>query len=258
MLESQRKVMLEDMGLRIFEPRFRLPGAKVSILLPSVHAVQPAAAETLPDMAAAPVPDTSAEGQLSIAVDASSAVDLPVKSDLASLFGSMPSGRGPEALQENAASPVRFRHRLVRVGELLMLLDQPTLEWVEAARCKSFFADVHFSIAGKRYEYWQDAQFDWPPVRNFPLANDRDMAHQALQAFMQEHLQPSCRWIVLWGESLAPATLGQPARAGETAFLFNLPVLVLDSCQDYWQEPQKKKLLWQHLQVVKKSLAGNA
>jgi hypothetical protein len=160
---------------------------------------------------------------------------------------------------QSAVNAIKYRHRLVRVGELLMLLDQPSLEWHDNEQCKTFFADIYFALTSKKFEYWSDTQFDWPPVKNFPYANDATVAQQSLQAFVDEQVQqPPCKWVLVWGQSVTRSLLGKALAAGEMEFMGNLPVLVIENYQDYWREPVKKQILWQQLQVVKKSLAGNA
>ena len=273
MQEALRRMMLEDMGLRVYQPRFQFPGAKASVALSQGNMLDNVA----DDVVIRPVAETSSSNTATQSLSdkahnifpsetVSDITQETVQAASSPVFSEQVSELFPDktVLQipvtgQSEVMPIRFRYRIVRVGDFLMLVDQPTLEWSDAARCKSFFSEVHFALTNKRYEYWQDAQFDWPPVKHFPMANNEEMSKQALHTFVQQHLhQPPCRWIFLWGEPLTRQMLEQPVNTGDTGFWCDIPVLALGSCQQYWQEPQKKKLLWQYLQSVKKSLPHHA
>jgi hypothetical protein len=261
MQEGQRRSLLESMGLRILRPRFRLTAAKPSPGLIIENADVTQTPQTV--MASADVLIRPVISEMPAVAVINTDMNSPATA-MASLFFEKKSAVGSlvdKSIETSGVTVkiIRYRHRLVRVGELLMLLDQPTLEWHDHEHCKVFFADIYFALTGKKFEYWSDKQFDWPPVKNFPYANDETVAQQSLQAFVDEQVQqPPCKSVLVWGQSVARSLLGKTLAAGEMEFMGNLPVLVVENYQDYWREPVKKQILWQQLQVVKKSLAGNA
>jgi hypothetical protein len=251
MLESQRQDILTSMGLKVLQPRFQLLGAKASVVLieeqkNTEEVLTVVADEKIKEPVSAVSQETAQAGP----------AVMP-----SSLFGGLQEAAKPSASvnKKPTAEAIKYRHRLLRFGELMMIIDQPSVEWHDANSCKSFFADVYFALTEKKPEYYMDAQFDWPPSKHFPYANDKDMSQQALQAFIQEHLQQvPCKWILLWGGNVRSSTFDLQLAVGETEFLHNVPVLQLDTYQEYWQSPFKKAMLWQYLQAIKKSLAKNA
>src|SRR5690554_7573315 len=52
--------------------------------------------------------------------------------------------------RSQTATALRFRLRLVRYNHLLMLIDQPTLQWAEEQQCHAFFNDIYFALFADR------------------------------------------------------------------------------------------------------------
>lgn len=258
MLDARREEMLQAMGVRMLYSRLQMPGAKIPAMVPVaipdvLPGADPASAdqrhlspqtEVIPVEGEVPVQSTGR----SLSASISRELDLPAPAPVAAtvMHDSKP--------REKA---LRFRCRIIRINELLMLVDQPMLEWHEANKAKPFFADIYFALTGKIPEFWSEAEFDWPPSRQFPHANNKAMAREALQSFLQQQLQQSgCNWLLAWGDRLGDNLFDQMPQAG-MGFIGSASVLLLEPLQYYWQDPPKKKLLWQMLQVVSKSLGAN-
>lgn len=251
MLEVERQSLMATIGLRALQPRFILSGAK-----PSNMIVEEALADKL--AITTPTADVIPESKISTAISSFVSPSALFKDDNKSVRLSPVADIEPQHIITSTAA-IRCRYRLVRVGELLLFFDQTSPEWQDMARAKVFFADLYFSLCHKKYEYWADMQFDWPPLKNFPNANDKAVIQQALTMFVDAQLtQPPCKWLLLFGESSAKYLLDKPLNVGETDFFNELPVLMLEQYQQYWSSPYKKALLWQYMQVIKKSLADNA
>lgn len=281
MLESQRREIMEAMGVRILLPRFQLCAAKPSCRLVELNSEPVNNANTdqieLPvnaqhknislESLTAVFSETKIEAEVNTEAHTTTHTDaaenltlgkhaLPanIAQELNALVDIKKTLQAKEYSKELA---LKFRYRLIRVGELLMLVDQPTIEWQESTAAKQFFSDIYFALTDKKPEYFSEAQFDWPPAKQFPYAHDREMAKQTLHSFMQEQMQqPACLWILLWGPQLTINLFELAPKIGEVDFINNTSALVLDSMQHYWQEPASKVLLWQSLQTVKKSLCS--
>lgn len=255
MLEAERQSLMRTMGVQILQPRFILSGAKPSNVFPQevllVNDTDTAALIPLPVVDEQPLSPVIAESAF---VHPSALFKEENKTVV-----SLPIQNASSNKEPHSQTVIRCRYRLVRVGELLLLFDQATPEWQDAAMAKLFFADIYFALFNKKYEYWIDMQFDWPPLKNFPNANDKAVIQQSLTMFVEAQItQPPCKWVLLFGESSTKYLLDTPLPIGDTHFFAELPVLMLDSYQQYWLSPHKKVLLWQYLQVVKKSLVDNA
>lgn len=273
MQELQRAALLDAMGLKAFQPRFQLDNAKPSIHLnaelePAAEISRASSAEksalTLVEHAANILQQQHIQSVVNQLPD-------PVKPQQASKDAHQHVGDAhispsslldPErqrvvtsALETKAntnvgpiSETIRFRHRVIRVGELLMLIDQPLLEWAEEKKHCAFFNDIYFALYKKLPEYWQQSIFEWPPSKHFPMANDSDMAFATFTGFLQEHMQqPECHSIICWGEAVAKNVIDEPITIGDLLTANTIPVLVVDEVQQYLRHPLLKKSLWQAL-----------
>lgn len=219
---------LKAMGVAVLQPRFVFPAAKPSPVFEAESpAIEPA------------VPQSQAQQP-----------ENEVKHDFTWLREQVGETE-PQAAAVNHASgqALRFRLRMQRFGALLMVVDQPMLEWQQQQTAHAFFADIHFFLLDQHCEDFQDLTFNWPPGKNFPLADDADCARQTLAGFIREL---PVQWVLLWGERASQNVLDQTADYGEVVLTDEYRLLQLHSLDDYWQQPSSKKLLWQHLQAIKK------
>lgn len=280
MQELQRAGLLDAMGLKVFQPRFQLVRAKASMALePSQQAEVVDSSSSLEGAmtGAATVVEQanqmlqqqqiqSVTGQLTTSVKPHveqsknhDNVDVLTRPSSAALLvegRKRVSDSVVEAKLHNgvdsAVQSIRFRHRVVRVGDMLMIVDQPALQWGDEKKNCAFFNDIYFSLHKKLPEYWQQSVFEWPPSKNFPMANDRDMASATLNGFLKEHMQqPECHSIVCWGEAVSRHFIDESVAVGEIARFGSIPVLVVDEVQQYWLEPSRKQVLWQALLTLK-------
>lgn len=240
--------VLQSIGVSLLQPRFDFPAALPGLLQwPDAEAAQTAAAEPEPaavaEAIAAQTPD--AEPQLSV---------ITVRDRLAD---SEPDDGSAEAVSSTSLSDneqttaLRFRQRLLRFDQLLMLVDQPALQWAEEDAAMRFFADVYFALYGKAPVQFQQALFNWPPVKQFPSANDRQLAAQTFNSFISDMLAETASPALLsWGRG-AGYLLNQPLAIGECLPLAAWRVIQLHPLTHYWQQPASKHLLWQHLQAIR-------
>lgn len=236
-MESWRQEAYEAMGLSLLQPRFVFPAARPGCPLVTSPAPQQAV----------DAPQTAYKE-----ADAAPAFDV---AGLASDFGvsAFTPDSNDQATDEQAGATLRFRLRLMRFGPFLMVMDQPKLQWEDEEAAKRFFADIHYFVLGRQAEDFQDQVFNWPPVKQFPLADDIDCARQTVSGFVKEliatHDKP---WLLLWGEQLAPRLLSHTPEPGEVVPQDGYRVLQLQPLSRYWNNPASKQLLWQYLQPIRK------
>lgn len=242
--------VLQTMGLTILQPRFDFPAALPGFLhwqdasvvtdeQPAI--VVPALADTKP--ALIPSADRTPLVDKKPLVDAGMALrDMPV-ADETPLISS--------AKTTDTSAPLRFRQRLLRFDHLLMLVDQPALQWAEEQEALVFFNDIYFALYGKPVQQFQQRVFTWPPGKNFPQANDKQHARQTFSGFIQEMLaDASHASVISWGKG-ADYLLDTPLSPGDYVPQGELRFLQLHPLNHYWQQPASKHLLWQHLQAVR-------
>lgn len=233
MRSARQAEMLEAMGISRLYSRFPLPGARKS-LRPVARREAAAPAVPTPPVPASAPPSFSSLRQTSAAPIAST-----------------PSVATRASAEDKK---LRLRYRFIQAGSLLMVVEQPSLEWHEAERAHTFFADIHFALTGNDYQRGTEMQFDWPPSRNFPQAGNRQMAFEALGSTLHEEVKKTgASWVLLWGAHLAEPFVGKTPAVGEVVFHGKTPLLPLETLAFYWSQPLQKKLLWQLLQMVKGS-----
>ena len=253
MQEALRLEMLEAIGVKPLLPRYRFTLAKNS--QPPVEQLgEPIVDEPMAYADVSEIPAITEDISADVAPVSSRSAALSEELSVLDSIKHTLAGTTAET-----SKPLRFRLRFVRVGELLMLLSQPALEWKEQKPAQQFFQDIYWALSGKRAEFWNEAQFEWPPSKQFPFAADVDMARQTLLSFLQQQMQqPPAQWVLAWGEEAVEQLLDEAAGVGEVAFCEPYKILQLKPLNSYWQEPQSKALLWQQLQVVRKAMSIDA
>lgn len=286
MHDASRREILHAMGLKTLQPRFVLANAKPS---PVIVAVEEQAGSTKDPSGIDGLQTSQLDQVQAVAGHLAGHLDSPVQPlsepqsqaqqtpvAIDSLTAELEKNLGASVANnkslnvddelsalndikqqlDEAAKPLRFRLRLVRVGELLMVLNQPALEWQEEKNAQKFFSDIYYAIKREQSaNVWQSVQFDWPPSKNLPFAEDMDMARQTCCSFIQEQMreihQVSAKHIIVWGKPLTDYILTEKIDVGEIAFMEDIPVLCVDELEHYWTEPENKRLLQQYLQSVK-------
>lgn len=245
-MHSWQQQVLEDIGISLLQPRFVFPAAKAGQALvfeplPPPAQAEPAHTATHDAPAQAsqsgPAPAAAGIAELSRTLGLPAAAPAPV--------ATVPA---PDAAAPSAS--LRYRLRLVRVGRLLMLLDQPALQWAEQQAALRFFADIHFYLFGEPAAECSETVFTWPPARQFPLADDADCARQTLATFVSGFAGDDVSWLLLWGETVTGRLLGKTVDKGEVLLHERLRLLQLDEVSAYWRQPASKRLLWQYLQAI--------
>lgn len=244
--------VLHSMGLAVLQPRFDFPAAVPGLLQWDEHSDIPL--ET--PAATIVVEQTPQQQHTAAAIPAS--LDVPVPEKLSNtrildVVANTSANKVVEVAATNDANaPLRFRQRLLRFDHLMVLVDQPSLQWADEEPAMAFIADIYFALYGRAPAQFQQAVFNWPPVKNFPLANNRDEARLTLLSFMREMLAGIEQAAVLSFGRGAEYLTKEPPGLGDCQPLDNLRVLALHPIQHYWQQPSSKHLLWQHLQAIKK------
>ncbi|CAA0115199.1 Uncharacterised protein [BD1-7 clade bacterium] len=284
MQEWQRAECLEAMGLRVFQPRFELLGAKPSTVLDEDEF----GATSVPEAATGRVESSlSSEGQGSpkaasdilrgIAQDAdapkpnsrpklsTSSIGQSVLADAGIVSVPSDGVGGQDASlssikrtlnqqsKQAQASVLRYRLRIVAIGDLMMVLEQPTLEWLDESTALSFFADLHFALLRRMPEREQivQAQFNWPPSRHLGVLDSPDAAREMLGGFIAEHAnQRQVSAFMLWGKPVSDYLFDSPMVIDQHATYLNTPVVQLASLQDYWADPLQKRQLWQAIKPL--------
>lgn len=238
--ERQRREYLQAMGVECLEPRLRLPGARLSELLPEqdrpVHA-----AASIPAAAEAPAPAAIGSG-------AAAAQDL---------LGGLSGATKPTMARTRAASPaplapsqeVRFALSVVRAGHLL-LVDDGLPAAIDPAVYLTFIRNMVFAL-GARAEVPTVDAFIWPLPRVKAGRVDRseDAARQVLRAYINKQLeQASAGHVLLMGET-AQRYL-QPQSADFSDGLSAVTWTATTSAIAALASPQQKAALWRQLRPV--------
>lgn len=261
--------VLHSMGLSVLQPRFEFPAALPGLLvwqefdevyeesISSAVAVSDANPSHYSPSASDAIHVAAQPTQVHQATQVVEAVTpaVSVKSLLDDASAAVQVNNSKADTATDAAAPLRFRLRLVCLDQLMVMIDQPSLQWAEEESAKTFLYDIYFALFGKAPNRFQQAVFNWPPVKNFPLANDREQARLTLTSFMREMQVDSTQSAMLSFGRGAEYVLGEALQIGECQVLDASRVLALHTLQYYWQEPSSKHLLWQHLQAIKKALA---
>ncbi|NRB41212.1 MAG: hypothetical protein HRU20_22525 [Pseudomonadales bacterium] len=272
MLESQRVELLNTMGLKTFQPRFQLSAAKPSAALVLVkdEGAEDNAIEVAPTAAAQSSAQVSAQGGVqnsgTLVEKAAAMLQQQQMQDVTTQIAAGTKNSTASATDKkttttvtvNADKPLRFRQRLFRCGEFLMILPQPALQWQDERKAKAFFDDIYFALNKQRPEFYATDVFEWPPAKSFPLAHDISAARATFAGFLQPKINnPACTLIICWGEAAAKNFLDEKFERGKITHFQSRPVLFADELQAYFLQPRCKKLLWQDLQQLKASLASN-
>jgi hypothetical protein len=254
MQDALRQQFLQAMGQQVLVPRFRLLHAKPSVALVTGDvaanistvsennpvASMPSVAVTIADKA---VPQTQAQTSAS-------------KNALSELLAS--SAALTDAMKDGAQPTVKiapYRHRIVTMNGLVFLLDQPSLEWQQEIDCMKFFADIYFALFEKQAELIEKEKFEWPLGKLRHMTDDDAKATE--QSFVQQQaLQSKSQWLLIFGKKAAQQLVDTELEIGEAAVIGELNVLLVHAAEYYWQNPAAKKLLWQYLQVIRKSAAS--
>ena len=280
MLESQRVDILQAMGLKTLQPRFQLDAAKPSAVLTVVadntalvsdHSVQASADADTASPAVIPVAGTLVEqaaellrqqqmqdvtGQLATAEAATAA--QPQAVSVSSVLDAAPADTNDATVATAKDKPLKFRQRLLRCGESLMVVDQPALQWQDEKNARIFFEDIYFSLYKKRAEFYASDVFEWPPAKNFVNAQDITAARATFSGFLQSKLQyPPCEWLICWGENATRYLIEDDYQLGKICDFQGRKLLMADDLISYWQNPQSKRLLWDYLQTLHASLADD-
>ena len=277
MLDLHKKAILDAMGVKLLHPRYRFVAAKPSPLLTTNIAAansNQGAVANEPAEVAKDVSDVEKPLQRQTPDPAISGSTLGVKTQQESKLESVaevladlrPLQTSAEKLAtkntadaalspSTGAKPLKFRYRFIRVGALLMMIEQPALEWKFEQEAKKFFSYIYFALSAKQFEYWHEVQFDWPPGKQFAFAEDHSVARETLLNFVKQQCQhPRANHILLWGNGCSQHLFDDLAAVGELLEYDELNLLQLHSLTDYWQQPENKKLLWQYLQPIRKAL----
>lgn len=241
-MESWQQEAFEAMGVTLLQPRFAFPAARAGHAV--VTPVQEKPVTVKADSPSAPSPDTDTGPAFDVSRLAEGLSGSPAETKPVVEPGEAPGG---------ARTALRFRLRLMRFGKLLMLVDQPMLQWPDEQAAKAFFADIHYFIFGAMADDFNDQVFTWPPAKQFPLADDINCARQTVAGFIRE-MTADCDkpWLLLWGPQVAECLVENRSGNGEVVLQDNYRLLQLEPLSHYWQSPASKHLLWQHLQVIKK------
>ena len=260
MQEAARIAMLSAMGQQVLVPRFILSNAKTS---------QPLAlAAPLPEMTVSAL--TAAKNHHAVAVEAeidnSEIIETVITQKPEGIRAKVSLLAGLDAADSSkirvmTASTViskvmvtkQYRHRVINFSNIIFMLDQPMLEWVEEKVTFNFLHDIYFALRGQKTQMIEQKTFDWPLGR-LKLADDQAAAVE--QTFLKEQACSSeSEWLICWGIKVAEqfVTSEQPITVGSSHLLDGFKVLVLDELKAYWMAPKKKRLLWQDLQVIRKS-----
>ena len=274
MIELQRQEMLQAMGLKILQPRFQLLGAKISATLDvvsspvssdltpvdaQIEAVVQADSQAVQSQTAVQEKNTQAPSLVEQAEEIIQQQQTEATAKIrASLLDELVVDKSVSVKEEKTTitaakkDTLRYRHRFIRVDELLFVINQPALEWQQAKEAKQFFSDIYYALNDRRPAYWSELQFDWPPSKQFPLAADKQVAQQTLHSFMQQQMTVNtCNSIVVWGKTVASNIFSDIPQLGELTFIDDSHVLLVDDYLNYWQQPESKRLLWQYLQALK-------
>ena len=275
MLESQRIDLLTSMGVKSFLPRFELGAAKPSKVLSPLTEAKPLesahspiaqntavqSAGTLVEQAARILQQQqmqSVAGQLSDEKTKAATPQSEGMPKLAEIGSSSPSTETIAATAENPAvveKPLRFRQRLLRCAEFLMLIDQPALQWQEERQAKQFFDELYYAFYRKRSEFFATEVFEWPPAKNFPKAHDINAARATFNGYLQAKIKsPECLFIICWGEAAANNFIDVEFEAGKLIEYQGRKVLFAHELSRYWKQPNNKKSLWLDLQKLKHSV----
>lgn len=148
---------------------------------------------------------------------------------------------------------LRCRYRLVRMDHCLMLIEQAEAQWAIEQQALSFLNDIYFALFAKLPNQWQQAIFEWPPSQHYPLAGNGEQARQTLYGFVQHMLQNQADAVLIaWGNTVKMLS-DKEAVSGELLHLEQGRLLVLDALPSYWQTADRKCLLWQKLQILRKT-----
>ena len=256
-----RRETLEVLGLKLLQPRFDFPGAKYVEPEKPKPQIQILATPTTVSESDTPSPAkasdavsigellTSKPSELSvIAADKKDLPNVPVETQAASI--------APEDKENTPqVEVIKFRHRVITVGKLLMVIDQPTLQWQQEKQCQQFFTDIHFSLTRQLPQIFNHIQFDWPPAKQFAFANTLDIAQQTFQEFVKEQQKQSdSQWVIIWGKSIMDYLPGMSEQSNEWCYLDETPVLIVDNVHQYWKEPAKKQVLAQQFKTIARTL----
>lgn len=242
MLESQRISLLNAMGMKTVQPRFQLSAAKPSLVL-------------VPEASKAPAPQPESESVQPAATVVEKAANILRDQQMQAAVSTLQEANPKKVVipeektsEKKSEKPLRFRLRLVRCGEFMMIMDQPALKWQDEKQAQAFFADIYFALYKKRPEFYATDEFVWPPTKNFPNAHDATTARATFSGFLQPKMtNPECLWLVCWGESAAKYLLEDAQKMGELTQFQDSPVLIADELLTYWQQPLRKKILWADL-----------
>lgn len=244
-MQAWQQDILQSMGLSLLQPRCEFPAAAAEVQLWQMP--QKVAANHIKT----PTSDLPAQAsQAATQVDQAVNVDAP--SALAMLQGMHADEQAtmPES-KPQATTALRFRLRLVRYDQLLMLIDQPSLHWAEEQQSHAFFNDIYFALFACLPTTVESQVFEWPPSKHYPHAQDKQQAQQTFISFMQNMLSTVERPLVLsWGKA-TDYILSQPLVVGEYYSQTPLNLLRLHDVNHYWRQADSKRQLWQQLQVIR-------
>ncbi len=248
-MQAWQQEVLQSMGLSLLQPRFDFPAA-----VPEVQLWQSPVSQAA--NSAAKAVDSAVE-QTAVSASSSNQTAEKPNSALAMLGGIAGIDNAEETAAETktsspqTATALRFRLRLVRYNHLLMLIDQPTLQWAEEQQSHAFFNDIYFALFASSPTIVQSQVFEWPPSKHYPHAQDKQQAQQTFIVFMQQMLAGVDKPIVVsWGRA-ADYLLDKPLAIGEYYQQAPLQLLQLHALSHYWQNSGSKRELWQQLQVIR-------
>lgn len=226
--------ILQAMGVEILRPRFTFSHAAEEDLTAYSQQIEALQQQgTTQTVSASASPPVSAADARQALLDEMSQID------------------GYVAAERAKQSTLRFKLRLVRLDQYIMLLDQPGMHWPEEQTALRFFADIYHALQGRPPQQWQQVVFEWPPGKNYPVIDEKEQVKSLLHSYIQQMLQgqnQAC--LLIWGD-IEQVLFEQKLSVGMRAELGAYQVLQLHKPQYYWQQPEEKRQLWQHLQAIK-------
>lgn len=264
MQESQRTAILNAFGVKPLYPRFALTGSKASLKLSeeisdSSSQDQTLLSQTVPtsdaiqSQAIASMVDAPVTSSHSTDAPESTQLEAPIKKDIKAEISLLANIKA-DLEDKKSVKPLKLRYRVFQLGFMQMLVEQPNVEFSHSRVCQKFFSQLYYFLTDQKDFKFSESQFDWPPSKQFPMADSKETAAQACKSFLKEKSVDEVKWLVIWGNSFEPFFSEEKLAVGEV-LTDEIHMLQLDSIESYFNVPENKKLLWQHLQAIKKSLA---
>jgi len=256
MNEAARLQILDAIGIMPLVPRFVLPGAKPSpqgevVQLENLPLATQPVVQVPPKVFDSPQAATQVERPSATKSAPSARIDIDIP-DAAARREPIASGAAENGA---AAEQVRLQVCLCQHHpRLFSLLPLYRADFQQEA--DQFIAAVAKSV-GVQPQAAAPQVFRWPYVNNPKLDHGINALRETLAAFVKQSArEPGCV-LLLWGADLS-RYLPVPAitAPGEFALGENLRVIAVRRVQDYFNEPQLKRELWQQISALKPAFHG--